>query len=184
MRLVILIFSVFLLSFPSYSSDRLIDKSKKAIAELQKNLKSELQNAMREGGPKNALKVCNIKAPKINKSVSADTKVKIKRVALKYRNPDNKPDEWEKSALEEFINKKNSGENIHNLEAVKNAEDYFRYMKAIPMGGVCAACHGTNVSKPLKADILKLYPNDKATGFKPGDIRGAFSVKIKKPFID
>jgi hypothetical protein len=28
----------------------------------------------------------------------------------------------------------------------------------------------------LKAEILRLYPNDQATGFRAGDLRGAFTV--------
>lgn len=47
------------------------------------------------------------------------------------------------------------------------------------MGGVCSTCHGRNISKNLKEEILKLYPEDKAIGFEHGDVRGAFSVKIK-----
>ncbi len=40
-------------------------------------------------------------------------------------------------------------------------------------------CHGEKISQELSAELNKLYPNDKATGFKKGDIRGAFSaVKI------
>jgi hypothetical protein len=37
-------------------------------------------------------------------------------------------------------------------------------------------CHGSNIASPIAAKINKLYPNDKATGFKLGDLRGAFSI--------
>ena len=49
-------------------------------------------------------------------------------------------------------------------------------MKAIPTGGVCLACHGENLAQGVQETITTLYPNDKATGFKSGDIRGAFVV--------
>jgi hypothetical protein len=31
----------------------------------------------------------------------------------------------------------------------------------------------------LKTEIEKLYPQDQATGFKPGELRGAFTVTEK-----
>ena len=35
---------------------------------------------------------------------------------------------------------------------------------------------GENIDAGLQADINRLYPADEATGFRQGDIRGAFSV--------
>jgi len=50
-------------------------------------------------------------------------------------------------------------------------------MKAIPLAQKpCATCHGTNVDPDLRAEILERYPEDKAVGFKPGEIRGAFTL--------
>ena len=52
----------------------------------------------------------------------------------------------------------------------------FRFMKAIPTGAVCLKCHGTDLSPAVTAKLTELYPDDKATGFKEGDLRGAFVV--------
>ena len=51
-------------------------------------------------------------------------------------------------------------------------------MKAIPTGEVCLTCHGSNIKASLQIRINELYPDDKAYGFKIGDIRGAFFVQI------
>jgi hypothetical protein len=51
-------------------------------------------------------------------------------------------------------------------------------MKAIPTGAVCLTCHGTEVKPEVLTKIKELYPNDKATGYQEGDIRGAF-VAVK-----
>ncbi len=55
----------------------------------------------------------------------------------------------------------------------------FRYMKAIaiPKGAPCLICHGENIDPGLHAKIKGRYPEDEATGFKEGDLRGAFSVR-------
>jgi hypothetical protein len=55
-----------------------------------------------------------------------------------------------------------------------------RYMKAILMSGLCLACHGSKLADDLSNKVNELYPNDQATGFKLGDICGAFTLqKIK-----
>jgi hypothetical protein len=49
-------------------------------------------------------------------------------------------------------------------------------MKAIPTGGLCLACHGETIDPAVAGKIAELYPEDKATGFREGDLRGAFVV--------
>ena len=49
-------------------------------------------------------------------------------------------------------------------------------MKAIPTAPLCLQCHGEAIAPPVAEKITKLYPEDKATGFREGDIRGAFVV--------
>ena len=45
------------------------------------------------------------------------------------------------------------------------------------VGEVCLKCHGENIDPAVKAKLGELYPNDKATGYKLGDLRGAFTVR-------
>lgn len=52
----------------------------------------------------------------------------------------------------------------------------YRFMKAIPTADLCLACHGESINPDLAAAIDKAYPDDKARGFKTGDIRGAFTL--------
>ena len=49
-------------------------------------------------------------------------------------------------------------------------------MKAIPAGAVCLTCHGNDIDPELKAQIDAFYPEDRATGFKLGALRGAFTI--------
>ena len=51
-----------------------------------------------------------------------------------------------------------------------------RYMRAIPMDAVCLTCHGAVLAPDLAAVIKSDYPDDQATGFEQGQLRGAFSV--------
>lgn len=165
-------------NFNDSNHSALIEKAENAIMVFQKALKGELMAAMQKGGPKAAVEICNEKAPQIAEKVNLNENVTIRRTSLKVRNPGNAPDEWERQTLENFEKRKANGENINAIKAYKNAGDTFVYMKPIPMMGMCASCHGTNISKPLYSHIKEFYPDDKAIGFDIGDIRGAFVVEI------
>ncbi len=52
----------------------------------------------------------------------------------------------------------------------------YRFMKAIPIDGVCMACHGETVAEDVQSILAEKYPLDAATGYKPGELRGAFTI--------
>jgi len=41
----------------------------------------------------------------------------------------------------------------------------------------CSTCHGTDIDPALEGAIVEAYPQDIATGFEPGDLRGAFLIE-------
>lgn len=157
------------------------DKSKAAIGEFAGKLKGQLEAGMKEGGPVNAIKVCNTVAPAIAKEVSAKHGLTIARTSLKTRNANNAPDAWETKVLNSFAERKAKGEALDTMafsEVVESGgKKEFRFMKAIPVGEVCLKCHGENIDPAVKAKLGELYPKDQATGYKLGDLRGAFTVK-------
>ncbi|MCJ9427861.1 Tll0287-like domain-containing protein [Kordiimonas marina] len=158
-----------------------------AIQVFQKSLKSELMKAMAKGGPAAAVTVCNEKAPGIAEALAHEKGLRIGRTSLKLRNPNNAPDMWEKSVLEDFEHKRANGDPIAMLEAALVKGQTYRFMKAIPTQGLCTVCHGAAVNPKLYKTIKALYPEDKAVGFRAGDIRGAFTVTIpleEKPAQD
>ena len=154
--------------------------SREAIKMLGGELKATLQSSMKANGPLESISVCNIEASKIASRISKEKGLTVGRTSLEHRNVANKPDAWETSVLEQFEDRKAAGENPKDLD-YSEVVDYddgkaFRYMKAIPTGDVCLSCHGTNIAEPLAKKITSIYPDDKATGFNKGDIRGAFTV--------
>ena len=63
------------------------------------------------------------------------------------------------------------------FEEVKTEQgNSFRFMKAIPTGQVCLDCHGDKIDPKVATKLITTYPEDKAIGFKLGDIRGAFTI--------
>lgn len=158
-----------------------VAKARGAIKGLGEALKEKLVAAMKEGGPAKALEVCNTAAPGIATEQSQAAGVKVGRTALKVRSEKNAPDAFERKALEMFVEKLKAGADVAKLDyaetVTENGVKTFRYMKAIPMlEKPCVTCHGSTIAPELKAEIAKRYPKDEATGFTPGELRGAFTV--------
>jgi hypothetical protein len=157
-----------------------IDDSRAMVREFMQTLKQELQKGMQQGGPVNAVSVCNLTAPGIARTYSARKGWEVGRTSLRTRNPNNAPDTWERAALESFDERQRAGEDPAKLEfheiVTTNGKRELRYMKAIPTGGLCLACHGEQLDLQVKTRIETLYPHDQALGYKVGDIRGAFTI--------
>jgi len=174
---------IFLLPFAQAQAvdiEQQAQKSREASKVLGSELKNTLQASMKANGPIDSVTVCNVQAPQIAGKVSQLTGMSVARTSLRTRNQTNKPDAWEKAVLEQFEQRKSKGEEVGALEYYELTEHdgkkVFRYMKAIPTAEVCLTCHGSDIAEPLAAKINSLYPDDMATGFAVGDIRGAFTV--------
>ncbi len=160
--------------------NQLEQEAKKRIQVFAKQLKSTLKAAITEGGFEQGVKSCNLKAPLI----SSDNSVQpwsLKRTSLKVRNSANTADKWELAQLKTFEQQKSAGKNIKELQSStivtnQDGSKEFRFAKAIPTQQICLACHGEQVPSSISKAIAKHYPNDQATGFKLGDIRGIFTV--------
>ena len=162
-----------------------LDASRATVKEFMQTLKKELMRGMQDGGPVNAISVCNLSAQGIANTYSIRNGWDVGRTSLKPRNPDNKPDAWERSVLESFEERKRAGEDPAKMEyhevVRQNGVSELRYMKAIPTARLCLTCHGEHVDSITGTRIEKLYPEDQALGYRVGDIRGAFSISQPLP---
>lgn len=172
--------SVFVGSLQAGDVSALKAEGKGVIKGFFKELKGTLMAAKKSGGAIAAVKACNTKAPGIAKNAS-NNGWEVARTSLKLRNEKNAPDQWELKVLKKFEARKAKGEHpkkIAYAEIVKeNGKSTFRMMKAIPTGELCITCHGAKVKPEIVNILNKYYPNDKAKGYKVGDIRGAFTLK-------
>ncbi|MDH3474441.1 MAG: DUF3365 domain-containing protein [Rhodospirillales bacterium] len=155
--------------------------SRAVVKAFGEDLRAQLVAALKTDGPVAAIEVCNMSAPEIARDQARATGWSVGRTSLKLRNPDNAPDAWESGVLESFEARKATGESAKALEhwAVVETDEgrVFRYMKAIPTGEPCLACHGVDLKPAVAAKLDMLYPEDRARGFAVGDIRGAFTIE-------
>ena len=182
-KLLTCIIFLFSLTVNAASEQEMIAESQAAIKDFSSRLKNELQQGMKKGGPVSAIQICNTVAADISKTISQQYGWKLARTSLKVRNPNNAPDKWETKILKSFQDRRSNGEDpkkmVFSQTIDVNNQQTFRYMQAIPTGGVCLACHGEQISPEVSQKLQQLYPQDQATGFKIGDIRGAFTISRK-----
>ena len=147
------------------------------VSEYVGRLQPTLKQALAEGGPTLAIEVCASEAPKIAQALSAESGWLVKRVSLKSRNASRaQPDSWERPVLEEFDRRQAAGELPADIHQQGQSNGQFRYMQAQGVVGVCLLCHGENLSQPVQDALQQYYPDDRATGYLPGQIRGAISL--------
>lgn len=145
--------------------------------EFAKTLKPQLVNALQQGGPVAAVKICATAAPEIARELSQNSGWLVKRVSLKARNTSMAiPDNWEEAILEQFDDRRANGEPAETLSATTQTNSEFRYMKAQGVGPLCLTCHGETVAPNIKQVLDSYYPDDRATGYRLGEIRGAISL--------
>ncbi len=110
----------------------------------------------------------------IGKKFYNETGYQLRQVSSKYRNPKNKPDNFEEKALREFKKDKNLSEykGIDKIEGKR----VLRYLIPLYIEEACLKCHSAKETVPefIKED----YPEDKATDYTYGDLRGAISVAV------
>jgi len=166
-----------------------VDEAKAASGDFLKQLGGAMKREMQAGGPTAAMKVCRDIAPGITNDISLEKGWKVTRVGTRVRNPMlGLPDAWEQRVLQDFEKRAADGEKydaMTHFEVVEEpAGKSLRYMKAIGVAPQCLACHGSagQIEEPVRAQLKALYPYDRAVDYKPGDLRGA--VSIKQPFND
>ena len=139
--------------------------------ELFKQLSTRLIEAMSSGGPAAAIEVCSREAPKIAAAVGEQHGVAIGRTSFKLRNPKNAPPEWAKAWVEE---------KTEEVQYVELPDGGTGALLPIRLKTQCLTCHGSSeqIADDVMAKLTALYPDDQATGFKEGDLRGWFWVVV------
>ncbi|HHC11418.1 MAG TPA: DUF3365 domain-containing protein, partial [Campylobacterales bacterium] len=123
-------------------------------------------------------------ADKLTKEVNAKLpkNAKVRRTSLLTRNENNKPDALDKAIMEEIISDMNKTNIDVSKPLMVETPTSYRVYKPLFVKPVCLKCHGTikDVSAKVQKAIISKYPNDKAVGFKQGDLRGVIVSEITK----
>jgi hypothetical protein len=152
-----------------------------AAMALSRALMSRVQAALQEGGAAHAIEFCSERALPITAAVqdSLAGDLALKRTSTRIRNPANAPDSLEREALAYFHSELDAGRPLPAYH-LQRTNDGWRYYKPIVVAEFCTRCHGPRETlEPAVRQVLaQRYPNDQATGYKPGDFRGVIRVSI------
>ena len=158
-------------------------EAREIVKEFGYELKGTMQKAFKQAGPTAVIEVCQASSDWIATKVDRrNGGWEVGRTSLKLRNPDNAPVSWEMMVLQSIEARKANGEDPKLLSysevVTEGGIESYRFMMAIPTAEKpCIICHGDAIDGEITALLDKHYPNDKARGFKAGDIRGAFTLQ-------
>jgi hypothetical protein len=180
MKLLIVCLFFSAIVFAQNKPDQFEAEAKAFASDLKMSLVKNLSDKIAKSGVEEAVPFCHANVKPIAKAAAKDRmdKFEFGRTSHKIRNDGNAPKPWAIQYLKEFEGKKKGDSAktsiIHQLPDGKRV-----YMEPLYVEAKCLLCHGENINKSVSDTILKLYPNDKATGFKLGDFRGFIWIKEK-----
>lgn len=159
-----------------------IESARAAADALTRELKSHLVTELQRGGPAGAVRVCAEMAQAVAASRSTEN-TDVRRVSLKYRNLADRPDPFEEEVLRHMEQLRQEGQLPTEVSQVVAQADgrVLRYMRPIMVASPCLTCHGDpeSIDPEVRELLQEHYPNDLATGYHAGDLRGAVSVTVR-----
>lgn len=162
---------------PSYRIDQAparlaasVEVAGAAMRALQQRLSARLQEEMQKGGPLRAVGVCRDEAQTLTAETARVQGIRVGRSSHRLRNPGNLAPSWAARFVEAGAGKKAAA-----VEAVVvDLGDRVGVLRPLPTAAACTQCHGRaeRMSPDMKAFLQTAYPQDRATGFEEGDLRG------------
>ncbi len=162
---------------PSYRIDQVparlaasVGIADEAIRALQQRLSARLQEEMRKGGPVRALGVCRDEAQALTAETARVQGIQVGRASHRLRNPGNVAPPWAARFVEAGAGKKAA-----SVQAVVvDLGDRVGVLRPLPTALPCTQCHGRaeRMSPDVRDFLATSYPQDRATGFEEGDLRG------------
>lgn len=162
------------------TQEQMAQKGTEVSTALVQKLGSELKTQMLSGGPIAALHFCSQNALSLTEQIAKKSGTSIKRVSTQNRNPVNAATSEEKTLLNQWQTMLKNGETLPAYALTKRVNGETVYYKPIVINNeTCLKCHGDVAGdSPLGKAIKETYPEDHATGYKMGDLRGMITVSF------
>ena len=159
-----------------------------ATQALMTTLQTNLVTSMEEGGPGQAIEFCATRALALTDSVSESLGdgISIKRVSEKHRNPENAPDASEIEAIRHFEAAQANNGTLPDDWVQETPAGELRFYRPLTIAPPCLSCHGDPVDMdPRVVEVLQAsYPDDQATGYEAGDLRGLIRVSVSEERVN
>jgi mono/diheme cytochrome c family protein len=158
-----------------------VDASRAVAAQFQQTLGARLQAALADGGTEAAIKVCADEAPTIAERIGVEHGVSVARRTERPRNPANTADVDDRALLARFERELATQPATLPEHFENRADGSAFYARAIVVQPQCLACHGPALTAETATALQMNYPNDRATGYAPGALRGLARIDWPAP---
>lgn len=167
-----LVVAAAILAAPAFAGSDIAAKGAELLLPFKQDLKAALLEGL-EAGPAAAIDACRVEAPEIAAEYSTGG-VKLGRASHRLRNPGNAGPDWVTPTLERWLANADDRQPV----VVELDGERVGYVEPIVTQPLCLACHGETLAPDVADAIAELYPEDQATGFGAGDLRGVFWVEF------
>jgi hypothetical protein len=125
-----------------------------------------------------AVQSCHIDVIGVTARVARRAGVTAGRTSDRLRNPANRPPEWAAALVAAA-----AGRRARDIDGyVVDLGDAVGVLRPIAHQPACTPCHGAaqQIDSRVRANLALRYPTDRAIGFRDGDLRGWFWVRLPK----
>ncbi len=154
------------------ADDAQLTRGAELLLPFKRDLKSALVSGLEEG-PVSAIGVCKVQAPAIAERLSIDG-VEMGRASHRLRNPANQGPAWIGGIMQDYLRSGSSRDPV----AISLSGQRIGYAEPIVVQPLCLTCHGQALAPEVARHIEEAYPDDQATGFEIGDLRGVYWVEF------
>lgn len=147
-----------------------LQRAEEARQDLASTLMGRVMGVIQEKGAPAAVEVCHGEAGVLTAEVGEEHGVRIGRFSEKLRNADNKPPPWVAAMANE------AGDRRMGV----GPQQELAVLSPIRIASPCLTCHGDqeSLAPQVARAIADHYPEDRATGYAEGDLRGWFWVEV------
>ena len=159
------------------------ERGQTIVAQAGGLLGSNLLAAIQAKGITNALAYCSVQALPLAEIVATNHQVALRRVSHRARNTRDQADAFEAEVLRRFQAALAPNRPPAPILTSHRADTVTFFAPIVINNPLCLQCHGqpgTDILPENLAFIRSLYPQDAATGFKLGDLRGAWRVDFPR----
>jgi Protein of unknown function (DUF3365) len=156
-----------------------ISRADLIIVSTHDALLRELREDLARGGPRAALASCHLAATGVSWRVGRGEGIATGRTSDRLRNPTNAPRPWAAALVTA-----NAGRRARDVDGFAvDLGSKIGVLRPIVVQPMCLGCHGPadQISPDVRQILADRYPQDRATGFTNGEIRGWYWVEMPKP---
>jgi hypothetical protein len=156
----------------------IISRADLIIVTMHDALVRELREGLARGGPRSAFASCHVDSTGVSWRIARSEGIAAGRTSDRLRNPTNAPRPWAAPLVTA-----NAGRQVRDVEGFAvDLGSKLGVLRPIVLQPMCTGCHGPadRISNEVKQMLIDRYPQDRATGFTNGEIRGWYWVEMPK----